>query len=222
MRSSHLRIMVLALPIVVGLTSAPVRAQPTGAVPPGSARLAFEVATIKPNMSGNIWSSMPRSSGRLIVINMTLKDLLGVAYQVRAFQISGGPGWIDSNRYDIEAKAECSPSQQQMMLMLQTLLEDRFGLAFHHDTKELPTYELTVAKGGPKLQALKAGGCIPYDPSKPTLAPGKKPSDFCGIVSMRGGTFDATNASRKPDRRRLCPGANGRTLVGAFSSSFPT
>jgi uncharacterized protein (TIGR03435 family) len=65
------------------------------------ARSEFEVASIKRNVSGDLNNRFMPAVGRLSVINMTLKDLLATAYQIRDFQISGGPGWIDSERYDI-------------------------------------------------------------------------------------------------------------------------
>jgi uncharacterized protein (TIGR03435 family) len=96
---------------------------------------SFEVASIKPNHSGAASRFVHPTPGKLNISNMTLKDLLMFAYQVRDFQISGGPGWINSDQYDIEAKAEGNPSQDQMKLMLQSLLADRFKLALHRDTK---------------------------------------------------------------------------------------
>ena len=183
---------------------------------------AFEVATIKPNVSGAGNRLIRPSPGRLSIFNMTLKDLVMFAYQVRDFQVLGGPGWINSDQYDIEAKAEGNPSQDQMKLMLQTLLKDRFALALHHDTKELPVYELTVAKGGLKLQPLKPGGCIPFDPTKPNVAPGKKPFDFCGAMGMGRGGFDAANASMA-DMARMFSIPLGRTVVDktGIAGEFP-
>lgn len=78
--------------------------------------------------------------------------------------VSGGPSWINSDRYHIEAKAEGAPSRQMMQgPMVQRLLEDRFKLKIRRETKEIPVYELTVAKSGFKLQAMKEGECTPPD-----------------------------------------------------------
>jgi uncharacterized protein (TIGR03435 family) len=71
-------------------------------------------------------------------------------------QIVGGPTWMDSDRYDIQAKADCSGgklSNEQTQLMMQSLLEDRFQLKAHKETRELPVYNLVVGKDGPKLKA---------------------------------------------------------------------
>ena len=176
-----------------------------------NAQPAFEVASIKPNVSGAANRTIHPTPGRLSIFNLTLKDLVRYAYQVRDFQVSGGPSWINSDQYDIEAKAEGNPSQDQMRLMLQALLQDRFELALHHDTKELPIYELTVAKGGLKLQPLKPGDCMTYDPNNPP-EPGHKNSDFCGNLSNGRGSFDGTSASMA-DVASMLSYPLGRTIV---------
>ena len=81
-----------------------------------------------------------------------MKYLLKTAYQVEDFQILGAPGWLDSDRFDIEAKAVGDPPRSQVLLMLQSLLADRFKLALHRETRELPVYELMLAKSGPKFK----------------------------------------------------------------------
>lgn len=143
-----------------------------------AAPLTFEVASIKPaatDARGTMIRMMP--GGGLTVTNATLRLLLTLAYDVRDFQVSGGPGWVGSERYDINAKAERSPSsdpvpedprkmtdeqrktnQEQMRQRLQALLAERFQLAIHRETKEAPVYALVVAKNGPKLQESKEGG----------------------------------------------------------------
>jgi len=124
---------------------------------------SFEVASIKPNHSStpNRFFRMADPS-RMTITNMPTKDLIEFAYHVQPFQVSGGPGWINSQGYDIEAKVDdslvaqlqkLSPQDRsdQFRLMLQSLLTDRFKLKLGHETKQLPIYNLVVAKGGPKL-----------------------------------------------------------------------
>jgi uncharacterized protein (TIGR03435 family) len=89
--------------------------------------------------------------GRMTWSGATLQALLISAYGVKTDQISG-PGWLESERYDIEAKVPPGSTRPQFILMLQNLLADRFKLALHKDTKEFSVYELTVAKDGPKLK----------------------------------------------------------------------
>jgi uncharacterized protein (TIGR03435 family) len=85
--------------------------------------------------------------------NVPLKALIGEIYRMKDYQILGGPAWIDSDRWDIEGKAAGPATNSGMVPMMQTLLADRFQLKFHRETRQLPVYRLTVAKGGPKLTA---------------------------------------------------------------------
>jgi uncharacterized protein (TIGR03435 family) len=78
--------------------------------------------------------------------------LITYAYEVKDFQVSGGPRWASSETYDIVAKGDGNATRPQLRLMLQALLKDRFKLALRHETKDAPTYELVVAKGGSKIQ----------------------------------------------------------------------
>ncbi|HLK65858.1 MAG TPA: TIGR03435 family protein [Bryobacteraceae bacterium] len=89
--------------------------------------------------------------------NLTLKRLITEAYDVQPFQVTGGPKWLDNDEYDIDARADGPASKEQLRLMLRALLKERFGLAMHNETKELGLYELTVDKGGLKIQPPGAG-----------------------------------------------------------------
>jgi uncharacterized protein (TIGR03435 family) len=156
----------------------------------------FEVASIKPNTGGGR-NRMIRMApgGRLNVENLPLKFLVRIAYDVKEFQISGGPSWIDSDSYDVTAKAESNFSPDEMRPMLQALLADRFKLAIHRETKEAAVYELTAAKGGIKLAASKEGSCTKFDPKSPPPAlprPGDKPPNFCGNIRVGRGLIDAS------------------------------
>jgi uncharacterized protein (TIGR03435 family) len=117
---------------------------------------SFEVASIKPSppMSPDrpISGVQTPGGGRLNTLSTPLRMLIMFAYDVKDFQISGGPGWANSESYDIVAKADGNATRPQLKLMLQALLKDRFKLALRHETMDAPIYELVVAKGGPKLQ----------------------------------------------------------------------
>jgi len=149
----------------------------------------FEVASVKKNaLSPRFMAVRPRAGG-LTTENAPLRLLMQNAYGVQAFQISEGPAWIQSEGYDIEAKADGKASRAQILLMLRSLLEDRFQLKLHRETKELPVYALTVAKSGLKLQPPKEGGCIPVDPSgmlpPPSNTPGQRAPGFpCGMPGV--------------------------------------
>jgi uncharacterized protein (TIGR03435 family) len=74
-----------------------------------------------------------------------------MAWDVKSFQVSGGPGWTDTDRYDIDAVAAVPFQKAEFRAMLQALLADRFGLVLHREMQDKPGYVLTVAKNGPKL-----------------------------------------------------------------------
>ena len=125
----------------------------------------FEVASIKLTQHGRTPDGMSHSSVgnpspvSFAATNASLQMLLVWAYEVKDYQISG-PDWLNSDdaRYDIEAKTPAGASSKQMPEMLQTLLAQRFKLAFHRETRTLPLYYLVTAKGGPKLHEAPGGG----------------------------------------------------------------
>jgi len=170
---------VLVAPVVVGMIRGRVvRAQSQPFVPwdslPGRGLMApqilaqsravsapqFEVASIKlANTSaprpGRMGAHIDTSPGQLSARNATLKELVEGAYALENYQVTEGPGWIDSARFDVQAKPAGASTREQLLSMLRPLLADRFKLAFHRETKELPVYALVVAKGGPKFQKPK-------------------------------------------------------------------
>jgi len=146
-------VLAVAVPVLIGLVSAPASYAQTSA-----ARPQFEVASIKPSFSERIMNVRPLS-GRLTA-DASLQILMQYAYGVEPFQVVGGPGWVESERYQIDAKADATASRDQMFLMLQSLIEDRFQLKTHRDTKELPVFALVVDKGGLKLPLPTEGMCV--------------------------------------------------------------
>jgi uncharacterized protein (TIGR03435 family) len=121
----------------------------------GQASHEFEVATIKPAPpQSEGWTQTQMSSdadsGKLTYSNVNLKEVIGKAYQVQRYQING-PDWLETERFDVVAKFPPHSAAEQVPLMLQALLADRFKLTVHRETKELPVYALTVAKNGPKF-----------------------------------------------------------------------
>jgi len=116
------------------------------------ARRVFEAVSIKPNDLGGSHSNSNSSNGRLEA-SMTAKALILMAFQIKSFQVSGGPGWLDENNYTIVATTGEGKSLTNALLgqYLQSLLTDRFHLVYHRETKEHPAYDLLVAKNGPKL-----------------------------------------------------------------------
>jgi uncharacterized protein (TIGR03435 family) len=147
-------------------------------------RPAFEVASIKLNTHCDIGGPNGGTStpGRMVLECADLRDLILTAYGIYGdavspapgsfrMQVVGGPAWLDSARYDIVAKAAGNPPRSHMYgPMLQSLLEDRFGLRVHRETKEGTVYFLDVAKNGPKLQATQENTCVVADINHPPEA----------------------------------------------------
>jgi uncharacterized protein (TIGR03435 family) len=140
-------------------------------------RPSFEVASIKPGNSDDPSSGFfLQPGGRLTGSNVTLKRLISYAYDVRDHQIARGPSWIDSDMYTVEARPDSaftlppgplppgppSPAQSApIRMMMRSLLADRFNLSFHRESRELPVFDLALAKGGSKLKSAAARQGLP-------------------------------------------------------------
>src|SRR5437016_2968060 len=150
----------LALMIVLGMAVMPAVAQ----------KPAFEVASIKRSASGQEGGGGGPRGDRFIVRNVPLRLLVNIAFrpatgQLFNQQIIGGPDWSRTDRFDVEAKmggSFPSISYNQIQLMLQALLEDRFQLKAHREKRELPVYNLVVSKLGVKMRP--SPDQIPPDP----------------------------------------------------------
>jgi uncharacterized protein (TIGR03435 family) len=177
--------LVLSMAAIVSLYAAPQD------VPP-----AFDVASIKRDVSAEP-ARYIRWFPTFYEEGLTVKDLVNLAYQVHDFEVTGGPEWIESDRYNIEAKTEPHAAANHEFVALQrrrlqTLLHDRFHLAVHRETKELPVYELMVAKGGPKLQPAT---CIQRVTGDTAIAAGKTGSDYCGGAQLGRGRIQGLGMS---------------------------
>ncbi len=129
----------------------------------------FEVASIKPNKTNERMYYGLRNA-TLTVRNMTVKGLIQIAYGKRDFQITGGPAWITSEYFDIDAKAE--RPQKATHDMEKSLLASRFHLQFHRETKETSVYSLVVARGGLRMK-LSADQSEPEKGGPKELGPGR-------------------------------------------------
>ena len=131
-------------------------------------QLQFEVASVKVNHSPAGGSNFNRTpGGGLNAIRVTLKEMITFAYDIHDYQLIGGPKWIDEERYDVFAKPNHDDVVQtnnyeeawgKIRPKLRSLLADRFKLAVHTETRELPIYALVVGKKGPHLTATTAEG----------------------------------------------------------------
>jgi uncharacterized protein (TIGR03435 family) len=133
---------------------------------------AFDVVSIKPNKSGDALVGIQSTTDGFTATNYTLQKLIRVAYGVQDDQISGGPNWLNSLRYDVDAKMDGSVAEELQKLssnqhkvvvggMLQALLADRFGLRLHKENEEIPVYALVIAENGLKLQRAIPGDTYP-------------------------------------------------------------
>jgi uncharacterized protein (TIGR03435 family) len=126
----------------------PMGAQNGTAAPP-----QFEVASIKPSTPGSLGPTIYNPTReRFAIAAITTKSLIAYAYDVRDFQVSGGPNWVGSEEYDIVAKPDGEASNERILAMARGLLAERFNLRLRHESKEMPVFALVVAKGGPRLQ----------------------------------------------------------------------
>jgi uncharacterized protein (TIGR03435 family) len=123
-------------------------------VPFVSAQAHFAVASIKPNQSGNprLENYAYTPVGRFTATNATLVDMIVSAYGIRRIQMSGGPDWIDSERFDVIAKSEAGEANAEMV---RSLLEDRFKLKLHTESRDMAVLALVVGRAPVKVEAPK-------------------------------------------------------------------
>jgi uncharacterized protein (TIGR03435 family) len=121
---------------------------------------AFEVASIKINNSGSGQTSETTGPGRVTAVNTNISSLIQQAFGIKEFQISGAPGWVMIDKYDVAATTGTSKdlSGTELEPYFESLLAERFHLKYHRETKEIQVYALGVAKTGAKLTAHAGGG----------------------------------------------------------------
>ena len=121
-------------------------------------RPSFEVASIRPsNAPANEGNWSPPNAGKFNAHNLTLERLMMFAYGIDANQIVNKPPWLEADRFDVAAKPSggIALSREELKPLLQSLLQERFGLVTHTETRLMPGYAIVIAKGGPRLQPTK-------------------------------------------------------------------
>ena len=194
----------------------------------------FEVATIKPHDPTDNRIMIRGDAGMYDVAGMTTKALIGQAYDVRDYQIVGGPKWMDSDRYDIRARTSDRTPETTMPLapnsrgqkMLQALLADRFQLKIRRETKEMPVFYLTAAKGGAKLkesdyakpfQPVLPPGAPPLPPGGPNgRGPGRGPAIMVGRGRLGGQGVSMELLTRQLANQMGRPVIDQTGLTGAY------
>lgn len=148
----------------------------------------FDVTSVKQNKGESSMMRWQYTADGISLMNLSLTNIVASAYNVKQYLISGGPSWINSTSFDVDAKVapddvasfkKLSPSQRR--LMLQKLLADRFHLAVHFETKPLPVYDLVIAQDGPKFKA-----AAPDPPPPPDADPANPPKPK-GMLRMGPG-----------------------------------
>jgi uncharacterized protein (TIGR03435 family) len=121
--------------------------------PPEGVAQEFDVASVKANKSGLFASSLERSGGQLTLRNASVRECIELAYGILDKHYAlFGPTWLDSDRYDIVAKASATTPRDQLFLMLRKLLADRFILRVHREKRQVRVYTLVLARGGSKMK----------------------------------------------------------------------
>jgi len=210
--------LVVLMPVGFGVLHGQEAQSPTATAsqPSGSAQglPKYEVATVKPAPENDGRHVMMMTPGGTTLKGVPLQMVLQQAFGVEEDRILGAPGWVKSNRYDIEAKVapEDAPKMEKLKAeqrrqMLLPVLVERFNLKYHVEKRELPIYALVIAKGGPKLTESKPDDSEPHefpDPKAGSAAPGHEPPANAGptgpgrdpmgrrgMVSMGPGRIDA-------------------------------
>jgi uncharacterized protein (TIGR03435 family) len=181
-----------------------------------SARPEFDVSSVKLNKK-NCCYSAGANNGQAGAKDSTLKALIGLAYKVQEFQIAGGPSWIESDRFDVEGRTEDrNADSDRLRLMLRSLLEDRFKLMLHMETREAPIYALVIAKGGLKMK-LSPDQTSPdvNGPSKPGAGPNHGAIRF-GPGSMMGNAVNFSLFVRFLSQRLDRPVVDRTGLSGRY------
>ncbi len=186
-----------ALSVVISPLHAVVRAQAVQGLTPGTR--AFDVASIRRNTSVEQGQTIGLQGNTFVARNVTARELVMTAFRVRAEDLSGGPGWLDSEKYDVSGRPQTEASWDEHLSMVQRLLVDRFKLSIRREARPSPVYALVVGRDGPKLTPAADVNCT---------APGPK----CGGFATRPGFFNGRRVT-VAQVASLLSGRSGRLVV---------
>jgi bla regulator protein blaR1 len=195
----------VAGPLVVGILNTPATHAQTMSTFDGLIRTsttkAFEVATVKQNVSGDdTWRLGPPGHGSVSIVNLQLKKILASSFAIQDGMVFGPPS-LDSDRYDIVGKGpDPTATNPEVWEMMRSLLVERFHLKFHVETRELPVYALVVAKGGPRLKRPEDGPCAAAIQAHQTCGDILYPAFGVGIRNMTVGALRSALARKLQDR----------------------
>ena len=189
--------------------------------PSGSQRPFFDVASVRthePNDIKDTDNFQPYPGGRFVASNCSLWMLIHYAFQLQPYQITGTPGWIKSEHYDVDAKpAGIHPNYDDIPPMLQVLLEDRFQLRYHWETREQSGYDLVVMKPGKLRSSVLKGDCPPPLSNSELLPKGAT----CGSLAnspghTKGYNLTASNLAGSLSWLLSKPISNRTNLAGRY------
>ena len=178
--------------------------------------LTYDVVSIKLNTSGAGGGRIGREANgsRWIMVNVATSALIKSAYPTKVDDLVGAPEWVNTERYDVEARATFEPTREQQQMMLRALLADRFRLRAHYEAREQPIYHLVVARGDGRLGAQLHRidiDCAAYKPKPPAPGEPARPiadAPVCGY-RMRGGTSTLTIVSGGQNMQSLADSISG-------------
>jgi uncharacterized protein (TIGR03435 family) len=197
---------IIAVPVINGAAAVP---QLASTISMPDASKTFEVASVRQNVSGG-GGSGSSGSGRLTSRNLSLKFMLLRAFPIQEAQLVGGPGWLDTDRFDVVAKAGKATSDDDLRVMLQNLLIERFSIKLHVETRSLPIYALVRAREDGRLGPdLHVAGCEGY-------SSGPGPCGTPGSIERHPGELTHTQTGRSPAGRSMA--MRGATMPALASS----
>lgn len=150
------------------------------------ARAEFEVASLKPNASGNPGFAVRAMPAGITATNISLKRLIALGYGVTDYQIFGGLPSLETQRFDVEAKASKVTALPELRLMTQSLLDGRFKLKFHRESRELSIYSLTLVKS-----SVKGPGLVDAQPSRARPRPRRRSGAEPSLPTSAGSSASA-------------------------------
>ncbi len=189
----------------------------------------YEVSSIKPDADSDLRNAFRiEPDGTLYATGITLRRLMMTAYNVPGFRLIGGPGWVSAKRWDVQAKpSRAALGTKEIRPMLRALLEDRFQLQVHSETRNMPIYELTVGPKGPKLHRVEDGktkldirtgnGLIRFSKATVAMVTAAHPSAYEMALRClrRGGTLAVVGMANEPFKISAVSMVSGETRIVA-------
>jgi uncharacterized protein (TIGR03435 family) len=192
---------------------------------------AFEVASIKLSHSRSAESNVDSTPGRLTATNITVRELIRLAYGVKDYQVERAPGWVGGERYDIAAKGagRKTTGNDEEQSQVSALLADRFQLTAHRETKQMQVYLLVVARNGPKMTLHNDGTGAKTRRGCGHLAGTRVTMDVLAAVLSKQFERDVLNRTGLPGKYDFqldwmpdsgpCPAADGQVAAAAAGAS---